>query len=479
MNEKKQVMQGITVKKGEDFSEWYNQVVLKSELGDYAPVHGFMVIRPLALSIWKNIQDYFDRVIFKYGVENAYFPLLIPESFFKKEQAHAEGFAPEVAWIEKDDDSEERVAIRPSSETIIGYMFSKWVRSHRDLPLKVNQWTNIVRWEIKQTKLFLRTREFLWQEGHCVYGTHEEELDDTLLILKEYQKLSHDLLAIPVIAGKKTESERFPGANETFGIEGFMPDGKALQMGTSHDLGQNFAKAFDIHFTGEDEQTHLVYQNSWGFSTRLLGAIVMVHGDDKGLVLPPRVAPVKVVIVPILFEATKNEVLNKANELKLKLEKFNPNLDDRDQYSPGWKFNEWELKGIPIRIEIGPKDLAQNQCVLVRRDTSEKKFVSLDKLEETIESELEAMHHSLFRKAKSFLDSQMVTVETMKEFKEALNERKLIRILFCGKKECEKAIKEETSTTSRCIPMGEKPTKGVCVHCGKEAQYHTLFSKAY
>jgi prolyl-tRNA synthetase len=479
MGQKKPVMQGITVKKSEDFSEWYNQVVQKAELADYAPVHGFMVIRPLALGIWKNIQNYFDSVIAKHGVENAYFPLLIPESFFKKEQAHAEGFAPEVAWIERDGESEERVAIRPSSETIIGHMFSRWVRSHRDLPLKLNQWTNIVRWEIKQTKLFLRTREFLWQEGHCIYASHEEELEDTLMILKEYQKLSHDLLAVPVIAGKKTEMERFPGANETFGIEGFMPDGKALQMGTSHDLGQNFAKAFDINFMGEDEQNHLVYQNSWGFSTRLLGAIVMVHADDKGLVLPPRVAPVKVVIVPILFEATKKEVLKKAFELKSRLSMFNPKLDTRENYSPGWKFNEWELKGIPIRIELGPKDLAQNQCVLVRRDTNEKKFVPLEKLEETVEMELEAMHHALFKKAKDFLDSQIVTVETMKEFKEALSRRKLVRMLFCGKKECEQTLKDETTATSRCIPLGEKPTKGVCVHCGKEAEYYTLFSKAY
>ncbi len=480
--EKAPKLVGITVKKNEDFSEWYNQVVLKAELADYAPIHGFMVIRPHGMMMWEQIQSYFDSRIKKLGVQNSYFPLLIPESFFKKEQEHAEGFSPEVAWIAQDENnkSEERLAIRPTSETMMYDMYSKWIRSHRDLPLKINQWCNIVRWEIKATKLFLRTREFLWQEGHCVYATHEEEKADTLRYLAEYQKLAHELLAIPVITGRKTKGERFAGAEETFTIEGFMPDGKALQMGTTHDLGQNFSRAFGIKFSGEDEKDHLAWQNSWGISTRLVGAVIMAHGDDKGLVIPPRLAKNKVVIVPIIFDATREQVLKAASALENSLSKFNAMVDARDNYSAGWKFNEWEMKGIPLRVELGPRDVTQNQCVLVRRDTGTKRIVSLHEIVKVVEEELEAMHHAMFSRQEKWVKESLVTVHTMKEFESALENRKLIRALFCGAVDCEKALKDKTTASPRCIALDEKPHKGsVCVHCAKPAEWFTLFSKAY
>ncbi len=478
--EKAPLTHGITVKKSEDMSEWYNQVVLKAELADYAPTHGMMIIRPHGYALWESIQHFFNPLIEAQGVRNAYFPLLIPESFFHKEKEHFEGFEAEVAWVERKDDKEERVALRPTSETIMYDTFSRWIRSHRDLPLKINQWCNVIRWEIKQTKLFMRTREFLWQEGHCAYATHEECLQHAKLFLELYRQVAEDLLAVPVIPGRKTIAERFAGADETFTIEGFMPDGKALQMGTSHDLGTNFAKPFNVKFQGEDGQEHFVHQGSWGFSTRLLGAVVMAHGDDKGLVLPPRAAKNKVVIVPILFDASREEVTKAAQKMQEELKGFGAMLDTRENYSPGWKFNEWEMKGIPIRIELGPKDLAQQQCVLVRRDTGAKKFIPLQKLHAEVKMELDAMHHSMLQKARAFLDSSMVDVHTMKEFEAALDQRKLIRMPFCGKPECEKQIKEKTTATSRCIPIEEKSLQNAtCVHCNDKAEYRTLFSKAY
>src|SRR3990167_9238129 len=363
--QKPKSQEGLTVKKEENFSEWYNQVVQKAELADYSDVKGFMVIRPNAYSIWEAIQSYLDKRIKLLGVRNAYFPLLIPESFFKREAEHAQGFTPEVAWIANKNDQEhgktERLAIRPTSETIIYDSYSKWIRSWRDLPLRINQWCNVVRWETKATRLFLRTREFLWQEGHCVYETKEECDKETLMYLGEYEKLCRELLAIPVIIGKKTEKEKFAGALYTTTIESLMPDGRSLQCGTSHNLGQDFAKSFKISFLGRNEKPQIPWQNSWGISTRLIGALVMVHGDDKGLVLPPNVAYNKVVIIPIVFEDNKDIILRKAKEIYQLLKSFNPIMDDRDNYSAGWKFNEWELKGIPLRIEIGPRDIKEKQ----------------------------------------------------------------------------------------------------------------------
>ena len=366
---------GVTIKKNCDFSEWYTEVVLKSGLADYAPIKGCMIFREHSYAMWEKIQEVFNKKIRESGHRNVYFPLFIPESFLKKEAEHFEGFVPEVAWVTEGGSSplEERLAIRPTSETIIYATFAKWIRSWRDLPIKINQWCNIVRWETKATKPFLRTREFLWQEGHTAHATKEDADKEVMDILNHYRDIMENWLAIPVLVGVKTESEKFAGALYTTTLEAIMPDGKALQMGTSHNLGQNFAKVFEIKFIGEDEKEHHVWQTSWGISTRLIGAVVMVHGDDKGLVLPPKVAPVQVVIVPIPYkDADSTAIESKAKEIadKLKEKNLAVVLDDREEYTPGWKFNQWELKGVPVRIEIGPRDLKQQQVTVARRDTA-------------------------------------------------------------------------------------------------------------
>ncbi|MFH0867885.1 MAG: proline--tRNA ligase [Candidatus Woesearchaeota archaeon] len=476
---KKEEKLGINVKKADDFSEWYNEVVIKAELAEHSVIKGFMVIRPTGYAIWENIQGYFNKRIKKLGVKNAYFPLLIPDYFFKKEAEHAEGFAPELAWIAQKEEGV-RYAIRPTSETVMYDSYGKWIRSWRDLPLRINQWCNIIRWEVKQTKLFLRTREFLWQEGHCVYETEEECVKETLLYLNEYKKLCEDLLAIPVLTGKKTEKERFAGAKTTYTLEALMPDGKALQMGTSHNLGQNFAKAFNIKFLGKDEKEYLPWQNSWGFTTRLIGALVMEHSDDKGLVLPPKVAPIQIVIIPIYKSDNKDEIIKKANELKNELKTYEVELDDRDGYTPGWKFNEWELKGIPLRIEIGPKDIEKKQVVLVRRDNNNKEFVKLTQLDKKIKDTLEDIQNSLFNKAKKFLDSNIVEAKDWNDFVKNIKSRKLVKAFFCGKVDCEDLIKDKTGgATSRLIPLEQPKNIGKCIHCGKEGKFLVYFAKSY
>src|SRR3989344_7371323 len=389
-NEEKNLL-GVTVKKEENLPEWYEQVVLKAELADFAPIKGFMIIRPNGYSLWEGIQEKFNAQIKKLNVRNAYFPVLIPESYFKKEAEHAKGFAPELAWIQSKPGDEERYAIRPTSETMIHDSFSKWIRSHRDLPLRVNQWCNVLRWEVKQTKMFLRSREFLWQEGHCVYASKKEADKEVLLFLDEYKKLMEEELAIPVYTGYKTEAEKFAGALYTTSLEALMPDGKALQMGTSHNLGQGFSKVFNIKFIGKDEKEHVPWLSSWGVSTRLIGAVAMTHSDNKGLVLPPRLAPTQIVIIPIIFEKSKKEVLKKADEIKELLKDYSIEIDDREEYSSGWKYNEYELNGVPIRIEIGPKDIENNQVIIVRRDTNVKKVIKTNQLKETINALLETI----------------------------------------------------------------------------------------
>ncbi len=474
---------GIMVRKNEDFSEWYNQVVLKAGLADYAPIRGFMIIKPHGYAMWERIQEYFNKVLDKRFVHNAYFPLLIPKSFFEKEAEHAQGFEPELAWIESRKESgaetEEKVAIRPTSETIMYDSYAKWIRSWRDLPLRMNQWCNVLRWEVKQAKLFLRTREFLWQEGHCVYATKEQCDKEVRIFLDEYKCLCEELLAIPVVAGVKTESEKFAGALYTTTIEALMPDGRALQMGTSHNLGQGFAKAFGISYMDENKKAQLPWQSSWGFSTRLIGAVVMVHGDDRGLVLPPRLAKNKAVIVPILFDKTKKEVLQKCRKIEKELEEFNVLVDDRDQYSSGWKFADWELKGIPLRIELGPKDLEQGHVVIVRRDNGKKEFVKDKDVKKRIPQILEQMHDEMFAKAKKFLDSNIVEVKGKEEFRKTLNEKKTALAYFCGEKDVEAKIKEEFGVTSRCIPFGQEEKEGKCIFSGKMAKSKVLFSKSY
>ncbi|MBI4210821.1 MAG: proline--tRNA ligase [Candidatus Diapherotrites archaeon] len=475
---------GITVKKSDDFVEWYNQVVLKAGLADYAPIRGFMVMRPNGYAIWERIQRHFDKVIEGHGVENAYFPLLIPKSFFEKEAEHAQGFEPELAWVESRQgegagEAEERLAIRPTSETIMYDSYAKWVRSWRDLPLRINQWCNVLRWEVKQTKLFLRTREFLWQEGHCVYATKEECDREVRMILDDYRDLVQDLLAIPVVAGQKTKSETFAGALYTTTIEALMPDGRALQMGTSHNLGQGFASAFGIRFTDEQKKEQLPWQSSWGFSTRLIGAIVMVHGDDKGLVLPPRVAKRKIVVVPIVFEDSREKVLKKAREIGKALSEHGAFVDDRDNYNPGWKYNEWELKGVPLRIEVGPKDVEKGHVVVVRRDTGAKEFVKDKDIAGRIPQLLEEMHKAMFAKAKKFLDDSTAEAKSEEEFSKLVAQRKMVLAQFCCLPECEQKLKEKTGITSRCIPFNVKGAGSKCIFCGEKAESKALFAKAY
>lgn len=467
---------GLTVKKEEDFSEWYNQVVLKAELADFAPVRGFMVVRPRAFELWESIQEHFNAFLKKIKVQNAYFPLLIPESFFKREAEHAKGFAPELAWIESHEEGE-RVAIRPTSETIMYDSFAKWIRSWKQLPLRINQWCNVLRWEVKQTKLFLRTREFLWQEGHCVYATKEECDREVEMVLLEYKRICEELLAVPVLAGKKTDSEKFAGAFYTLALEALMPDGKALQLGTSHNLGQGFAKAFNIKFTDKNEKEQLPWQSSWGFSTRLIGAIVMAHGDNKGFVVPPRIARQKAVIVPIVFEKQKEKVLKKCRELGKKLSSLGVFLDDRDDYSAGWKFNEWELKGIPLRIEVGPKDIEKKQVVVARRDSGKKEFVKEKELAKKIPVILEEMHKSMFSKAKKFLTENTVEVYNRVSFEKAISEKKMVFGFFCHTADCEKKIKEKTTATSRLLVSSKE--KGKCMYCNNTASEKAYFAKSY
>jgi prolyl-tRNA synthetase len=471
---------GITIKKEENFSEWYNQVVLRAELADYSPVKGCMVIRPNGYEIWEKIQAFLDGRIKETGHRNAYFPLFIPEAFFKKEAEHVEGFSPEVAWITHGGDRplEERLAIRPTSETIMYDMYSKWIRSWRDLPLLLNQWCNIVRWETKMTKLFMRTREFLWQEGHTAHATEEEAEAEARKMLDVYREVYEDLLAIPVIAGLKTDSEKFPGAVHTFTLEALMPDGKATQCCTSHNLGQHFSKAFNIQFVDKDEEKKYVWQTSWGFATRSVSIMVMVHSDDKGLVLPPRVAPIHAVIVPIIFQDTKEDITAMARKIKDRLCEYSVVLDDREEYTAGWKYNHWEVQGVPIRVEIGPRDVKADQVIMVRRDTGEKCAVPCKGVKEKVRDILEIMQRELFCKAKKFLEDNTVTASNYDELMQFIDEKKMVRVNWCGSEDCEATIKEETGASSCCIPFDEK-SDGPCIYCGRDAQHVVYFAKHY
>ena len=476
---------GITVKKAEDFSEWFTQVIVKSEFADYAPIKGCMIFRELSYGIWEKIQEIFDKRIKATGHRNVYFPMLIPESFLKREAEHFAGFVPEVAWVTMGGDTplEERLAIRPTSETIMYATFAKWIRSWRDLPIKLNQWCNIVRWDTKGTKLFLRTREFLWQEGHTVHATKEEADKEVMDILNEYRDLMENYLAIPVLVGKKSEGEKFPGAFYTAALEAIMPDGRVLQMGTSHNLGQNFSKVFDIKFIGEDEKEHYVWQTSWGITTRMIGAIVMVHGDDKGLVLPPKVTPIQAVIIPIPYKDVDEDlVLAKAKDVYEKLQKRGISVvfDDRKEYTPGWKFNEWELKGVPIRIEIGPRDVKQKQVTLARRDTFEKIAIKEEKTASAVAELLEKIQKNLFSRAKKLLKENITSVKTYDEFQKTLKTKGgFIRACWCSSPTCEEKIKEETGATIRLIPFEKEEPFSNCVYCHKEAKEVVYFGRAY
>ena len=483
MVEKSKSLEGISVGKEENFSEWYIQVVLKAGLADYGPVQGTMAIRPTAYEIWEMIQEAFNKMIKETGHKNAYFPLLIPESFLTKEAEHFEGFTPEVFWVTHSGNSKlgEQLAIRPTSETIIYSFYSKWIRSWRDLPLLLNQWCSVLRAEIKATKPFLRTSEFLWQEGHTVHATKEDADKEVRMILDFYKEIAEQYLAIPVLEGMKSEREKFAGALYTTTIEAMMPDGKAVQSGTSHNLGQHFAKAFGIEYLDGQGQKQFAWQTSWGMSTRLLGALIMVHGDDKGVVLPPKVAPVQLIVVPIYKDNDRSKVLEASDRIvkRLKAAGFRAEIDNRENRTPGWKFNEHETKGVPLRIEIGPKDIAADSVVLVRRDTSEKKQVKLSELDRIVKDEIAGMQKSMFDKAKRFMDDNIRTVTTYEEFKKTLNAKKgFIKAGWCGKDSCEDKIKEETGATIRLVPFEQEKAKE-CVYCNENGKCYAYFALSY
>jgi len=473
---------GITAKKEEDYGEWFSQVITKAELVEYTDVSGCYVYRPNSFEIWEKVRDFMDCEFRKRGVRNGYFPLFIPEKLLMKEQEHVEGFTPEVAWVTHTGSSKlaERLAVRPTSEIIMYDSYRKWIRSWRDLPLKINQWSNVVRWEFKNPVPFIRSREFLWQEGHNVFATEEEVKKDVLDMLDVYELTYKERYAVPVIKGYKTESEKFAGGDYTTTCEVFLPNGKAAQGCTSHNLGQNFAKAMDITFLDKDEKKKHPWQDSWGLSTRSIGIMIGLHSDNKGLVLPPRVASVQAVIVPILFEKTKEEVLRKCAELREELEKsISVVFDDREEYTPGWKFNEWELKGVPVRIEVGPKDIEKGQAVIVRRDTGKKDFVKLPDIKNKIESELDSMQNDLFDAALKMREENTVKAESLSELTRAIKEKKLVRTQWCGSEECEALIKDKTNGAKIiCIPFDEKP-KGRCVHCGKDSKHEIYVAKSY
>ncbi len=466
-----------------DYSRWYTDVVLQAKLADYSPVKGAMVIRPNGYAIWERIQQELDRMFKETGHVNAYFPLLIPESFMKKEAEHVEGFSPEcaVVTIGGGQELEEPLYIRPTSETIIWSMYKKWIMSYRDLPILINQWANVLRWELR-TRLFLRTSEFLWQEGHTAHATYEEAEEETMKILNVYKTFAEEFLAIPVVAGKKSESEKFAGALHTYSIEAMMQDKKALQAGTSHNLGQNFAKAFDVKYQDREGQLQYVWATSWGVSTRLIGALIMTHADDNGLVLPPKVAQRPVVIVPIWRgDDEKKQVLEYATEVKEVLStRWNVILDDRDQYKPGFKFAEWELQGIPVRLEIGPRDVAKNGLVLVRRDLMKKEFISKDGVVETVAKTLDLMQKEMLEKARRFQEENTHFVDDYQTFKKVIEEKGgFVKSHWCGSADCEAQIKEDTKATLRNIPFDRKAEKGKCVVCGKESEGRVIFAKAY
>ncbi len=478
MAQEKKFVEEIT-SMNEDFAQWYTDVVKKSELVDYSSVRGCMIIRPYGYAIWENIQRELDRRFKETGHENVYMPLFIPEGLLQKEKDHVEGFAPEVAWVTHGGQEQltERLCVRPTSETLFCDHYKNVIQSYRDLPKLYNQWCSVVRWE-KTTRPFLRTLEFLWQEGHTAHATAEEAQEETIRMLNVYADFCEEFLAIPVIKGKKTNKEKFAGAQETYTIESLMHDGKALQSGTSHNFGDGFARAFGIQYTDRDNQLKYVHQTSWGMSTRIIGALIMVHGDDSGLVLPPKVAPIQLVIIPV--QQHREGVLEKAYELMNRLKgKVRVKIDDSDKM-PGWKFSEYEMKGVPLRLEIGPKDIEKNQVVLVRRDNREKLFVSMDELEEKVLQALDTVQRSLYEKALEMREKKTFTARNFEEFSEIIEKTPgFIKAMWCGKRECEDNIKEKTGATARCIPFQQEKISDKCVCCGEKAETMVYWAKAY
>ena len=476
---------GITVKKNVDFSEWYSQVVLKTALADYAPVKGFIVLRPYGYAIWESIRDILDKRFKETGHQNGFLPVLIPESLLAKEEDHFAGFTPEVFWVTKAGNKEldEKLALRPTSETLAYSIFAKWITSYRNLPLKINFWNSALRAEIKSTKPFIRTSEFLWQEGHTVHATEQEAEQEVVSIVNIYKDLIENYLAVPVIAGYKTDREKFVGAKYTMTLEGLMPvEGKALQMGTSHHLGQNFSKPFGIKYLGKDTKEHFAWQTSWGVSWRLVGGLIMVHGDDRGLILPPQVAPIQVVIVPIHKDKNANLVKEKAREIEFELKNngIRAYLDDRDEYTSGWKFNEWEMKGVPLRINIGPRDIEEGQVEFVRRDTKEKRPAERGKLVHIATSILAQIQGSLLAKAREFLEENTFKPADFESFKSIIQTKGGFLLAgWCGQEQCESKIKEETGADIRVIPFNQNQKPATCIYCGQESKKSAIYARAY
>lgn len=470
------------IKKSVDFSGWYTDVVLKADLADYSPVKGCMVIKPNGYAIWERVQEAFNVMMKSGGVENAYFPLFIPESLLNREKEHVEGFSPELAVVTIGGGKvlKERLVVRPTSETIMYEMYSRWIKSWRDLPILINQWNNVVRWE-KRTYLFLRTMEFLWQEGHTVHETHQDALDMVSKALGWYKDLYQNFYGIDGISGVKSNAEKFAGAVMTTSYEMLMPDGKALQGGTSHDLGQNFAKVFCMNFSDREGKTSIPWQTSWGLSTRSIGALIMSHGDDNGLILPPKLAATQVIIVPIFKKSSKNITLLKFCEnLKKSLKSSRAKVDSRSDQSVGWKFNEWELRGIPIRIEVGEKEYRSGKLVLVRRDTGARSLILSKNLDKAVERLLNTIQKDMFEKTSKFLRDNTHVVNDYSEFKKImLTRRGFLKALWCGDAECESKIKEETKASTRCLPFNSKVEKGTCIYCGRKATQRWVFAQAY
>ncbi len=485
-------------KRSEDYSLWYNELVKKADLAENSPVRGCMIIKPYGFAIWEKMQAKLDQMFKETGHSNVYFPIFIPKSYLSKEADHIEGFAKECAVVthyrlkqaegkkglvvDPEAKLEEELIIRPTSETVIWHTYRNWIQSYRDLPLKLNQWANVVRWEMR-TRLFLRTTEFLWQEGHTAHATNEEAKEETLKMLQVYTEFVQDYMALPVIQGVKTESERFAGAVDTYCIEALMQDGRALQVGTSHFLGQNFAKAFEVKFATKEGGLEYVWGTSWGVSTRLMGALIMAHSDDKGLILPPRLAPIQAVIIPIFKSEEQLEAISAAVQgiiHQLKELNISVKYDDRDTHKPGWKFAEYELKGVPVRIAMGPRDLENSTAEIVRRDTSEKQTYSLQDIGKIIQHMLSEMQNNIYQKALKFRDQNITTVDSYQKFKEVLDTKGgFVRAHWDGTAETEQRIKDETKATIRCIPINEETRAGICIYSGKSSSQEVIFAKAY
>lgn len=469
------------LKKSENLSDWYTDIILKVELADYAPVKGCMVIRPYGYALWEKIQEFQNKLIKEKGVKNAYFPLFIPEKFLEKEKEHVEGFAPHMAvvTIAGGEELKEKMVVRPTSETIMYEMYKKWIRSWRDFPVLINQWNNVVRWE-KRTYLFLRTSEFLWQEGHCAFLSHEENLENVLWALDMYEKTYNELLGMYGIKGIKSEAEKFAGADRTYTFEMLMPDGKALQACTSHDLGQNFAKAFDWSLQNKNGEKIFPHQNSWGFSTRSIGGLIMTQSDDQGLMLPPNIAPVQIVIIPIGKGENDKNLNEFADKIKKELKDYRVEIDLKEGESVGFKFNKWEVRGVPLRLEIGQRELEENSVTMVRRDNGEKMVVKLNIILSEVGKTLDDMQKQLFLRHQKFTKEHTFVVKSYDEFKKIMQRTKgFLKAFWCGDKGCEAKIKEETKASTRCLPLDAKEEQGKCVYCGKSAKNRWLFAQSY